>query len=159
MSAITGYDVWGTVAGILGTLGLIPILSSIINDQLPSTKLRILDETFFDTECLLRSVSEEGLFLNSNFIAEKEGRLLGYVPLSESDLPIYIFELMLCLSIHRQAEEYRTATYCATTFVKQLKVMMKGLSKKISLLCVEVKEVRASISVGPSSSPILFRAA
>ncbi|KAI0919182.1 hypothetical protein AcW1_003365 [Taiwanofungus camphoratus] len=125
MSAITGYDVWGTVAGILGTLGLIPILSSIINDQLPSTKLRILDETFFDTECLLRSVSEEGLFLNSNFIAEKEGRLLG---------------------IHRQAEEYRTATYCATTFVKQLKVMMKGLSKKISLLCVEVKEVRASIS-------------
>ncbi|KAI0941484.1 hypothetical protein AcW1_003362 [Taiwanofungus camphoratus] len=125
MSSIAGYDVWGIVAGVLGTLGLIPILTSIVNDQMPSAKLMVLEETLLDTDSLLQSVSEEGLFTNNNFISETEHRLAYF---------------------HSKAEEYRTATYCATTFMKQLKEMMKGLSKRISLLCNDVKDVRADIS-------------
>ncbi|KAI0944015.1 hypothetical protein AcV7_001950 [Taiwanofungus camphoratus] len=137
MSAIAGYDIWGIVAGVLGTLSLIPMLASIVNDQLPSTKLMVLEETLLDTESLLRSVSEEGLFSNSNFISETGHRLLFF---------------------HSTAEEYRTATYCATTFMKQLKEMMKGLSAKISLLCMEVKKVRANISSTSSKQRERLRA-
>lgn len=75
MSSIAGYDVWGIVAGVLGTLGLIPILTSIVNDQMPSAKLMVLEETLLDTDSLLQSVSEEGLFTNNNFISETEHRL------------------------------------------------------------------------------------
>lgn len=56
----------------------------------------------------------------------------------------------------RQAEEFRTATHCATTTLKEFKELLKGLSRKISLLCEEVKELRASISVSCHYSPHAF---
>ncbi|CCM01523.1 uncharacterized protein FIBRA_03579 [Fibroporia radiculosa] len=125
MSSSDDYNIFGAVTGALGTMGLVQILWVVIKSQLPSSKLKVFDQTFEETESLLRLVSEEGIFVNSDYIA-----------VTRRDL----------IRIRARSEKYRNATYCATTFWKQLKGIVTGLSRKISVLCDEVVEVRANIS-------------
>ncbi|KAI0944012.1 hypothetical protein AcV7_001948 [Taiwanofungus camphoratus] len=125
----SAIDIWGVVAGVLGTLGLIPMVLAMVQSQFPSTRLKVLDDTLTETTSLFRTVSEEGLLKDVDYVSQTRDRLS-----------------FMC----RQAEEFRTATHCATTTLKEFKELLKGLSRKISLLCEEVKELRASISTTSS---------
>lgn len=75
----TGYDIWGVVAGVLGIIGLIPLLYGIVNSQLPSTKLKLLDEILTETSSLFRAVCEEGLLKDREYVAQTEETLSSYV--------------------------------------------------------------------------------
>lgn len=125
MSSDASYNIWGAVSGALGIIGLIPVTIALVHSQLPLTKLRILDKTLEETETLLTSVTEEGLFRNSNFIDLARRKLSNF---------------------HVRAECFRTDTYSAATLNQQLKEMVKGLSHGISILCEDVKVLRADIA-------------
>ncbi len=60
------YDIWSTVAGVVGLLTSIPVIYAIVCSQLPSTKLRKLEAALRDTDALLQSVIEEGLLTESS---------------------------------------------------------------------------------------------
>lgn len=127
-----GYNIFGVVTGVIGIIGLaLSGLYTLVNNQLPSTKIRLMDEKSEDTESLLRSVVEEGLFSGSDFIQAREYNLS---------------------RIRVQAEEYRLLSYCATTWLQQIKAIFKGLSHRISLLCEEITQVRAKIARNASGS-------
>ncbi|OBZ69511.1 hypothetical protein A0H81_10165 [Grifola frondosa] len=110
---------------ILGIVGLCPMVLSFLEGQLPSARLRELDETLSDTSSLFRSVTEEGLLTNTTFLIQTESGLA---------------------EMHWRAGELRAKTHTATTTIKEFKALMNGLSHKISLLSAEVKDLRAAIS-------------
>ncbi|OBZ75943.1 hypothetical protein A0H81_04133 [Grifola frondosa] len=124
-----GYDIWGVVAGVLGVLGLLPLLSALIHNQLPSSRFKMLHDTMSETESLFRTVMEEGLLKNPSYVQQTEGRLN---------------------QMRSEVEDLRAATHRATSFVKEIRGFLHGLSREISLLCEEVKELRASISATSS---------
>ena len=57
-----GFDIWGVVASVLGLLSLFQLIAAVVNSRLPRQRLRTFDDTLEETEGLLRSVEEEGLF-------------------------------------------------------------------------------------------------
>lgn len=58
----SGMDIWGVIASAIGVLSTIQIIWTIIYGRLPNQCIRLFEETLKDTETLLDSVSEEGLF-------------------------------------------------------------------------------------------------
>ncbi|KAL6303431.1 hypothetical protein BKA93DRAFT_750589 [Sparassis latifolia] len=57
------YDVFGFIVGFLGLLGLIPVLLAIVQWQLPSRKLKELDEVLVETEMMWDATLKEGYAL------------------------------------------------------------------------------------------------
>lgn len=56
-----GYNVWGVVASVLGTLGLIPVLYDLMKRRMPTERLRRLEADLKTTEDMLNNGVEEGL--------------------------------------------------------------------------------------------------
>lgn len=75
----TGYDIWGLVAGVIGVIGLIPLLYGLLNSLLPSAQLKVLDETLAETSSLFRAVCEEGLLKDHEYVAQTAETLSLYV--------------------------------------------------------------------------------
>ncbi|OBZ71719.1 hypothetical protein A0H81_08846 [Grifola frondosa] len=69
------FDIFGAVTGAMGLVGMIPLFYTLIVSQLPSHKLKVLDETLLETDNLWHSVVEEALFVESQFVQEVTGRL------------------------------------------------------------------------------------
>lgn len=115
------YNFLGVVTGVLGVVA--PIIA-IIHKQLPSNTLRKFDDLWEETDSLLRSVSEEGLFSGSTFLSARTSKL--------SD-------------IHERAENVRIRSYAAKTIVQQYVQLCRGLSGKIALLTAEVLDIRAEV--------------
>ncbi|OBZ71350.1 hypothetical protein A0H81_08840 [Grifola frondosa] len=69
------FDIFGAVTGAMGLIGIIPLFYSLIISQLPSRKLKVLDETLLETDNLWHSVIEEALFVESHFVQEVTGKL------------------------------------------------------------------------------------
>ncbi|CCM03475.1 uncharacterized protein FIBRA_05608 [Fibroporia radiculosa] len=124
MSSGAAYNIWGAVTGAAGLAATLPMVFTAIHNQLPSAKMKVLDEILSETRSLLTSVAEEGLFSDVTFVASIEHRLS---------------------NLQCRAERYREETYCATTLTKQFKEMLTGLSRRISFLCKEVKKIRAVV--------------
>ncbi len=55
-----GFETWGFVASVLGTLILIPQMCKWLERAMPSYKMRELDVLLSETEGLLRSALAEG---------------------------------------------------------------------------------------------------
>lgn len=124
MSSDAEYNIYGVITGTLGVIGLIPVLLALVHSQTPRIKLRNLDQTLEETEVLLTSVSEKGLFHGGDFLTCTRRQLV---------------------NAHSRAEGYRAAVYCATTETQQIKGIISGLSYRISVLCKEVAVLRADI--------------
>ncbi len=58
----TGFDIWGVVASVVGLLSFFQFVAALIRSRLPRKCLRTFDDTLEETEGLLQSVEEEGLF-------------------------------------------------------------------------------------------------
>ncbi|CCM06522.1 uncharacterized protein FIBRA_08794 [Fibroporia radiculosa] len=122
MTSDATFNILGVVFGVCG---LLPALFTFISSQLPSNKLRKLDFALEETETLLKSTVEEGLFPDGALIPDAEGDLSR-------------------IRIH--AEEVRLQSHCAATVTKQLVGMLTGLSSRISMLYQEAKQLKARIS-------------
>lgn len=70
-----GYDIWGVVAGVIGTVGLIPALYQLLAAQFPSAKLAYLPSEWDATETLWRSVIEDGLLIEADYVRKTEEQL------------------------------------------------------------------------------------
>ncbi|THH16778.1 hypothetical protein EUX98_g9248 [Antrodiella citrinella] len=64
------YDLLGLIFGILGIVGLIPLLWAAVRYQLPHHKLRQLDATLEETNSLLESAIRDGLVPSVEFVLE-----------------------------------------------------------------------------------------
>ncbi|GBE86771.1 hypothetical protein SCP_1000130 [Sparassis crispa] len=121
----SAFDILGLIFGVLGFLSSIPVFYAIVSSQLPSQKLKELDEVLVETEHIWRNTVREGLFAGKPF-EEKTN---------------------LVLSMQRcQAENLRLQAHRATSFFQEFKAMLRGLSWSISYLCLKVKDTRADIS-------------
>ncbi|KAH9949302.1 hypothetical protein B0H21DRAFT_882013 [Amylocystis lapponica] len=78
----------------------------------PEKSSHACSDTLEETESLLRDVVEEGLLSDARFVAETRRHLS---------------------LIRLQVEDYRLESHCATTFTKQLKGVLSGLSRKIAM--------------------------
>lgn len=68
MSDSFGINVWGVVAGALGTGALVPVLYSWFKSRLPSSKLPALLELLQSTQDLFNEGIRDGLLPNENDI-------------------------------------------------------------------------------------------
>lgn len=72
----SGMDIWGAIASAIGVLSTIQIILTIINGRLPSKCICLFERTLKDTEELLNSVSEEGLFNdNGRYVTHAKTRI------------------------------------------------------------------------------------
>ncbi|KAH9949300.1 hypothetical protein B0H21DRAFT_729538 [Amylocystis lapponica] len=126
----SGIDIWGIVTGAIGTLGLLPVFYALVVSQFPSAKIVALDEMLSDTECLFRTATEECLLKDSSFVSQTRNQLTQMRTVTES---------------------LRLESHCATTFLKQFGHLLSGMSWRISILCHEVKELRASVAATSSA--------
>ncbi|KAI0691781.1 hypothetical protein C8T65DRAFT_670344 [Cerioporus squamosus] len=117
-------SLYGIIASAIGIVAVVPLIWSCIRNQLPTAKLRELDETLTETESLLRSVVEEGLLDPAR------------------DVPHFQAHIQ---QFRSSAEHFREETYMATDLSKQLAAWFDGLSTRISMLSTRVKKVRANI--------------
>lgn len=69
------YDLIGLISGLLGTIGLVPLLWTLIHYQLPEYKLRQLDKALEETTTLLDSVIRDGLVPSASFVYLMQNRL------------------------------------------------------------------------------------
>lgn len=138
----TGYDIWGVIAGVLGIVSLFPLLYGVLKSQLPSSKLKILDETLSETSSLFREVCEEGLLKNRDYINQTEYSLTLYVATLVS-----VASTDTMARMRNQTEDLRLAAHSAHTLLQETIEWSRGLSRKIVILCEEVKLVRASVYV------------
>ncbi|GBE78925.1 hypothetical protein SCP_0201220 [Sparassis crispa] len=121
----SAFDILGLVFGILGFLSSVPVFYAIILSQLPSQKLKELDEVLLETETMWRRSLREGLFAGKPF--ERK-----------TSLSLY--------SLRNQTESLRLQAHCATSLLQECKAMLRGLSWSISYVCMESKGARAEIS-------------
>lgn len=72
----SGMDIWGAIASAIGVLSTVQIVLTLINGRLPSKRIRLFERTLKDTEELLDSVSEEGLFNdNGRYVTHTKTRI------------------------------------------------------------------------------------
>lgn len=64
------YDIFGAIVGALGLLGLLPLLCAIIHSQLPSQRLKVLQETYRQTQELFSDVCSKGLLCDPIIVNE-----------------------------------------------------------------------------------------
>nr|VWP01473.1 Serine/threonine-protein kinase MAK [Ganoderma boninense] len=123
----SGMDIWGAIASAIGVLTTIQIIIIIINSRLPSKRIRLFERTLKDTEDLLQSVAEEGLFNdNGHYVAHTKIRIS---------------------NICTRLQELRQESFTAKTYSQELKQWWWGLSAQIIVCDNELKELRAEISV------------
>lgn len=141
-----GFDIFGVVTGALGLFGLVPLLYVMLYSQLPSRKLKQLDEALEETASLWRSAIEEGLFCGTRYATTMGDWLHQLVQLHCTHGHSFLTE---CFpnSLRVRSDELRAESHSAASFVQELKAMQQGLSKKIAMLCNQVKRTRAKISV------------
>ncbi|CAL1712390.1 unnamed protein product [Somion occarium] len=121
----SAYDILGAVLGVLGTIGTIQLIYSLVHFNLPSQRLKDLDDTLNGTIHFLYTAIEDGLLPDVVFVQTTQRRLSLYRNLTE---------------------RLRTRVHCATNFRQQCSAMANGLSSRINSLCGRVKAIRADIS-------------
>ncbi|KAI0765718.1 hypothetical protein BD413DRAFT_165351 [Trametes elegans] len=123
-------DPFSTTDIVLAVVGvflvILQVLIWLVNRNLPSVKLRNLENTLDETEALLKTCMEEGRFLDPSNTVEFERQLQ---------------------PLRARATDLRVAISGAKTYMDEIKYMCNGLSHECQDTCEEVKEVRANISV------------
>lgn len=133
---------WGIFTGVISIVTVIPACLLYIHSQLPSQKLRPMFESLKEADELLLTCVEEGLVYGTN------------ADLYRSALNLYVISLVIALStpnlsyrLHTRAEGARFEAHAARTYAEDVANWFKGLSRRISEICWQVRDVRADISV------------
>nr|VWO94574.1 N/A [Ganoderma boninense] len=122
-----GFDIWGVVASVLGLVSLFQLIAAVILSRLPQQCLRTFDVTLEETDGLLRSVEEEGLFNDDDgqYMSQAKERLTG-----------------LC----NRGRRLRGDAFAAQTLSEEIAQWWTGLSKDIAICCKDLKALRAHVS-------------
>ncbi|KAH9888345.1 hypothetical protein C8Q73DRAFT_709864 [Cubamyces lactineus] len=118
------YARWDVFVGVVGVLTAIPVLIALIATQLPSRKLKGLDEALMETETVLNESIEEGILRDYQIGAFKERLEL----------------------LRNRTTEVRARVHAARTWSEDLENWVQGLTSKITQIIKDVKEVRSTIS-------------
>ncbi|KAF9238765.1 hypothetical protein BU15DRAFT_13964, partial [Melanogaster broomeanus] len=116
-------NVFGFVAG---AISLTCLVFSICRTQLPSNKIKVLENLLDETQSLFHSRVEEG-----------------YLP--QERLKVYIDRRLD--SLRDQACGLQSQAYSATTSAQDYRQLFTGLSWAIGRVCFDVREVRAQVIV------------
>ncbi|PIL24576.1 hypothetical protein GSI_12460 [Ganoderma sinense ZZ0214-1] len=120
-----GIDTWNLISGTIGVLTVLPFIWAFVRYQHPESKMAELESALKDTEALLRSVSEEGLLDPQDHIPHFTSHLTQY---------------------RMETEAFREETFIVSvSWRKTLVAWSRGLSKRIAILCEQVKNTRAEI--------------
>ncbi|KAM5537834.1 hypothetical protein V8D89_008476 [Ganoderma adspersum] len=128
----SAYDIWGVIASVIGLLSIFQILVAVINAQLPTSRLRKFDHLREETDQLLRSVAEEGLFQDGGqYIENNEARIA---------------------KVCNRLEALRAQAFTAKTYTDEVRQWWNGLSSRISVCCEDLKSLRVHISTTSSKA-------
>ncbi|KIK97190.1 hypothetical protein PAXRUDRAFT_825166 [Paxillus rubicundulus Ve08.2h10] len=114
-------NVFGFVAG---GISLILVVFSFCRSQLPSNKIKVLEELLNETEGLFSSCVEEGYLPDERVRADIERHLA---------------------RLREETFNLRSQAYMATTFAQDYTGFFAGLSLTIGRACSDVKRVRADV--------------
>ncbi|KAI0669513.1 hypothetical protein C8Q78DRAFT_1040330 [Trametes maxima] len=120
-----GYNVWGVVAGVIGTVALVPVIIAWFRTRLPSAKLPRLMSLMREAQQVFLDSINQGLLTK------------------ESDL--YHFHLNI-LSTQIRVDEVRDKVHAAKTWKGDVKNWKKGLSGTIVVLCDELDDICAKLA-------------
>ncbi|KAF8835971.1 hypothetical protein BDN67DRAFT_912021 [Paxillus ammoniavirescens] len=127
-SALSFYsNVFGLVAG---GVSLIVLVFAFCRSQLPSNKIKVLEELLDGTQALVSSYVEKG-YLPEEVRANIERRLV---------------------RLEEDTFDLRSQAYRATTFTEDYTGFFAGLSLAIGRACLEVKRLRAEVIVSSTST-------
>nr|VWP01575.1 Uncharacterized protein [Ganoderma boninense] len=120
-----GINTWNLISGTIGVVTVLPFIWALVWYQHPESKMAQLESAMKDTDALLRSLLEQGLLDPQR-----------HVPHFTSHLTRY----------RTKMEAYREETFIVSvSWRKTLVAWARGLSKRIAILCEQVKTVRVEI--------------
>lgn len=124
MSVEVPYNLLGLILGVIGVVGIIPLIWALICYQLPAYKLKQLDAALQETATFFQSVAQEGLIPELEYV-----------------------EMRNRLRLHRDAtESLKAEVLCADGFQEQCIAAVHGLSGRVKYLHTEVKKLRVRIA-------------
>lgn len=139
------YQIFDVFVGVFSLLTVVPFVVTYLNWFLPRAQMRELQETFHDTQSHLYKNIEDGLLGQHLNVAGFQHRLDLYD----------VHHLRCCRSrsslhhcrLKSRTEDIDADTRRAITYPQNLIKMLSGLSRRIYVLCGEVKALRADILV------------
>ncbi|KIJ06455.1 hypothetical protein PAXINDRAFT_158723 [Paxillus involutus ATCC 200175] len=109
---------------VVGSISVIVLVFGFCRSQLPSNKIKVLEELLDETQALFSSYAEEGYLPEERVKADFETRLA---------------------RLRDKTFDLRSQVYMATTFVQDYTGFIAGLSISIGRVCWQVKLLRADV--------------
>ncbi|TFK46939.1 hypothetical protein OE88DRAFT_1637265, partial [Heliocybe sulcata] len=116
-------DVWGY---IIGAVSLVALVAAAVRKYLPSVRMKELQGVLADMNMILSRAIEAGYLPDPAFIARVQ-----------QDIEV----------LDRERDDLRERTLCATTFFKECREGVLGLSREIGVCMDRAKELRATVVV------------
>ncbi|KAI0325876.1 hypothetical protein GY45DRAFT_1329735 [Cubamyces sp. BRFM 1775] len=132
-----GFNVWGAIAAVVGTIALIPVFIAWFNTRLPRARLLDLSSLLLDTLHLFLAGLREDLLNNDNELRYFHARLE---------------------TARGAVDDVRVEVYGATTWREDVKCWYNGLSGNITDISEDLNSLRASLAKIQSGKRKLFAA-
>ncbi|KAI0323527.1 hypothetical protein GY45DRAFT_1332474, partial [Cubamyces sp. BRFM 1775] len=132
-----GFNVWGAIAAVVGTASLIPVFIAWLNTCLPRALLPGLESLLHDTQRSFVTGLREGLFTD--------------------DPEIHKFHVVI-RTIKGEVDEACAEGYGASTWRQDVRHWYRGLSGKISDICLKLNDIRANLAKVQSGKRKLLEA-
>ncbi|KAI0365103.1 hypothetical protein BV20DRAFT_1125212 [Pilatotrama ljubarskyi] len=120
-----GWNVWGAIASVLGTLGLLPLLLAWFLSRLPSARLPALLDLMKETQDLFSAALREGLITD------------------ESDL--HQFNVNIWAAMIR-VDEVRELVYATNSWQEDVAHWWRGWSGKMAIIANDLNSIRVKLA-------------
>ncbi|KAI8970997.1 hypothetical protein BD414DRAFT_540586 [Trametes punicea] len=124
-----GYNVWGAVAGAIGTVALIPTLIYWFLCHLPTAKLRVVEQALKEAEAHFDEVLKGGLIHDEDELHQFHSWLW---------------------SIQFRVDDLRIHVYNIWSWTEELAHWWKGLSNDMVVICKETNIFRGKLAKSSS---------
>ena len=84
---MSGFDISSVVLSVLGVVGSLKFVHTLLKNRLPEAQLRELNNIIVETDSLFHRALEEGLPFDDSFITRVDATLLQYVIVSSALRP------------------------------------------------------------------------
>ncbi|KAI0325879.1 hypothetical protein GY45DRAFT_1329737, partial [Cubamyces sp. BRFM 1775] len=132
-----GFNVWGTIAAVVGTMALVPVFIAWFDTRLPRARLPYLSSVFYDTLVLFVAGLQEGLHID--------------------DHELHRFHTHI-QDLRRVVDDVRVQVYDITTWRQDVEHWFTGLSREISDTSRVVNTLRARLAKTQSGTRKLLEA-
>lgn len=65
-----GFNIWGVVAGVIGTVALVPVFLAWLRTRVPTKRFPALRDLLKETQDLFKTVVQEGLITDEDELRE-----------------------------------------------------------------------------------------